>query len=173
MNPALGPFAIAAALLVVGGALKALSPHDTAKAMRLMRLPANDSLVRVGGVVELALGIVALVAVDTVVAVLVAISYAAFCAFVTLALVRRTPIASCGCLGKVDTPPSLVHVGVNLGACIAAIGMAFDAAVSPLDVTAEPFPDGAAYVVLVAVGVLLAFAVLTVVPRAIATATRS
>lgn len=168
MNPALGPFAIASVLLVVAGALKAVRPHDTARALRAMGLPGSETGVRVGGVVELALGTLALVAADALVAVLVAFSYAAFCAFVVIALVRRLPISSCGCFANIETPPSLLHVGVATGACIAAVGMVVDPMISPLDVVTEHGLESAVFAVLVAVGVLAAFAVLTLVPRRLA-----
>ena len=166
MNPALGPFAIAAILLVVGGALKAVRPHDTAYALRAMALPGSERVVRAGGVAEVALGVAALVTVDPVVAILIAVSYAAFAAFVALALARRLPITSCGCLGRVDTPPTVVHIGVCLGACVAAVGMAIDTAISPLDVVTGDALESAAYVALVAIGALTAYALLAVLPRA-------
>jgi hypothetical protein len=40
MNPALGPYAIAAGLLVLGGALKAVRPTDTAIALGRAGLPS-------------------------------------------------------------------------------------------------------------------------------------
>jgi uncharacterized membrane protein len=166
VNPALGPFAIASVLLVVAGALKAVRPHDTAHALRALGLPGSETVVRAGGVVEVALGVAALVIADAVVVpALVALSYAVFSAFVLFALVRRLPISSCGCFGKVDTPPSTLHVGVAVGACIAALGMVFDASDAPLDVVSEQGLDGAVFAVLVAIGVLAGFAVLTLLPR--------
>ena len=165
MNPALGPFAIAALLLVIAGVLKALRPHDTAVALQMMRLPVSDTPVRAGGLAEALLGVAALVTVDAVIAALVAISYAGFCCFVVCALVRRLPIASCGCFGRVETPPSRLHVAIGLGACAAAIGMALDAAVSPLEVVTQHFPVSAAYVLLVVVGVFTSFALLAALPR--------
>jgi methylamine utilization protein MauE len=166
VNPALGPFAIAALLLVLGGVAKALRPHDTAVAVELAGLPVNDAVVRAGGVAEAVLGVVALVTVDVPVAVLVALSYAAFCSFVALAMVRGLPIRSCGCFGKVDTPPDLVHLGITAGAFVAAVGMALDTGASPLDAATDHGTASTVYVVLTAIGVLATFALLTVVPRA-------
>lgn len=168
MNPALGPFAIAAILLVVGGVLKALRPDETARAVRGVGVPAGESAVRVLGASEAALGVVALVAVDTTIASLVAASYVVFVAFVLTALVRHLPIASCGCFGKTDAPPSWLHVGVNGGAIAAACALAIDPATSPLEVVTEHFPESVAFVALVVVGVLAAFVTLTLLPRALA-----
>ena len=56
-------------------------------------------------------------------AALVAVSYLAFAGFVVVALRSGAPISSCGCFGKVDTPPSLVHVVIDLVlAAVAAVG---------------------------------------------------
>jgi Methylamine utilisation protein MauE len=166
VNPALGPFAIASVVLVVAGGRKLLEPRDTSGALRAMGLPGAEAAVRAGAAGEVALGIVALVATNAVIALLVAVSYASFFAFVAVARARRLPIASCGCLGKADTPPSRVHLGIDLGACVAAVGMAIDPSITPLDVVSDQrLAPSMAYVVLVAVGVVVSLAVLTRVPR--------
>jgi hypothetical protein len=56
----------------------------------------------------------------------VAASYLAFAAFIVLALVRGTPLSSCGCFGKPDTRPNLLHVALNLGAAAVATVAATD-----------------------------------------------
>jgi hypothetical protein len=168
VNPALGPFAIAAVLLVVAGALKVVHPDDTALALRGVGLPANRAVVRLGGLVEGALGLMALVTVGALIAAMVAASYALFCGFVGIALVKHAPIATCGCFGKVDAPPSLVHLGLSLGAVVAAIGMAADTTLSPVDLLSEAFTEAAAYVLLVLVGAVAAFVAMTWLPRALA-----
>ena len=170
MNPALGPYAIAALLLVVAGALKAVHPTDTAIALERMGLPGREAGVRAGAAVELLLGLAALTIVDAVLAALVAVSYGMFSAFVGVALARQLPLSSCGCFGKIDTPPSGMHVGIGLGAMVAAIGMAVDPAISPLDVVTDHLAGGIAYAALVVVGVLTAFGLLTLLPRARAAA---
>jgi hypothetical protein len=172
VNPALGPFAIGAVLLVLAGALKAVQPDDTALALRGTGLPASRLVVRLGGAAEATLGLLALVAVDPVVAVLVAMSYALFAAFVAVTLARRLPITTCGCFGKVDTPPTLVHVGVSLGAFAFAVAMAFDTALSPVDLLDQRWLEVAAYVLLVFVGTLSAFAAMTWLPRALSSVAR-
>jgi hypothetical protein len=110
------------------------------------------------------IGAVALAAASVVAAPLVATSYAAFFVFVANALVRHLPIASCGCFGKADTPPSRVHLGVNLGACVAALAMVIDPALAPFDVLIGERPGGVAFALLVVVGVGAAFGALTVLP---------
>jgi hypothetical protein len=163
-----GPFAIAATLLAIGGLLKAVRPGDTANALRGVGLPASPGLVRAGGVAELVIGGTALVIGGTVSAALVAASYLGFLAFVVVALRRDVPVSSCGCFGKVDTPPSRVHVGVNLVAAAAAITVALDPGAGLVaTVRAQPLA-GVPYLLLVGLGVSLVFVALSSLPQALA-----
>ena len=163
-----GPFMIAAALLAVGGAMKAARPVDTAHALRGVGLPGWPLLVRIGGLVEIAIGVSAVVAGGTASAVLVAVSYAAFIGFVLVALRRDAPIASCGCLGKADTPPSRLHVGINLVALAAAVTVAVDPGVGLADtLRAQPLA-GVPYLALVGLGVSFVFVALSGLPRTLA-----
>jgi hypothetical protein len=119
-----GPYLAAAALLGAAGAAKVARPHDTAVALRSAGVPLRLSLVeaavRAGALLELAVAVAALVAPTPVPAVAVAVSYAAFTAFTVLALLRRWPIASCGCFGRPDTRPTATHAAVNAAAVAAA-----------------------------------------------------
>lgn len=167
MNAALGPYAIAAALLVVAGVAKALRPHDTAVAMRGVGIPSSAWLVRVGGALEVGVGLVALSVRGRVPAALVLASFALFLTFVVVALVRGLPIASCGCFGKADTPPDLLHASVNAGAALTASALVVDPGLAPFDLLRADGFDGVAFALLVLVGVAAALLVLTVLPRAL------
>jgi hypothetical protein len=167
VNAALGPYAIAAALLVVAGVAKAARPHETAVAIRGVGIPSSDWLVRLGGAVEVAVGLVALSARGRVPAALVLASFALFLAFVVVAFVRGLPIASCGCFGKADTPPDLLHAGVNAGAALAALALVVDPGLAPFDLLRGEGFDGVAFALLVLVGVAAALLVLTLLPRAL------
>ena len=114
MSVLAGPFVIASALLALGGAFKAVDPADTAYAFRALGLPHAPLLVRAGGAAEVVIGVGALAVGGPVFAALVALSYLAFAGFVVVALRSGSPISSCGCFGKVDTPPSVVHVVIDL-----------------------------------------------------------
>ncbi len=168
MTLAAGPFAIAATLLAAGGALKAARPSDTAHALRTLGLPGSPLLVRLGGLLEAAIGVAALAVGDRTTAMLVAVSYLAFTGFVVLALARHAPISSCGCFGKVDTPPSRVHVAVNLGAVAAAIAVAVSPGVGLGDVLTHQPLAGVPFVLLLACGVGLTYLALTSLPRTMA-----
>jgi hypothetical protein len=167
-----GPFAIATVVLALGGALKAMAPEDTAYALRALRLPSAPLLVRAGGVFELVVAVGALVTGATVLAVVVALSYAVFAVVVLLALGAGTPISSCGCLGRIETPPSWVHVGIDLVAAgvAAAAAVAVDAEMALPDVLSNQPLLGLPFLVLVGVGVALVFVALTALPKTLAAA---
>jgi hypothetical protein len=121
--------------------------------------------VRAGGVVEVVIGVVAIATGDPVAALLVAASYAVFTAFVVVALARDIPVGSCGCFGKVDTPPSIVHVVVNAGAIVAAVAVALGPGGGIGDVLADQPLLGVPFLVLVAVATYAAFLALTLIPQ--------
>ena len=170
MSPAAGPFMIAALLVALGGAAKAARPADTANALRGVGVPARPWSVRLGGGLELLIGTYALVVGDRLGAALVAASYLLFAGFVTVALVRRAPIATCGCFGKADSPPSVLHLVLDLGAVVAALAVMADPGVGVGDVLAEQPLAGIPYLLLVATGTGLAYVGLTSLPRVLALA---
>jgi hypothetical protein len=163
-----GPFAISATLLALGGASKAWQPSDTARALGMLGLPGPQGLVRAGGALELVIGVGALVYGGRAFAVLVAVSYAGFAAFVGLALRRGAPISSCGCFAKADTPPSRLHLVVNVLAALVAAGVAVDPVGGITDVLADQPLLGLPFLLLVGVGVYLTFLALTLLPRTLA-----
>jgi hypothetical protein len=159
---------IAAALLLLGGILKAARPGDTANALRGVGLPASALLVRLGGVAEVAVGVFAITTGGTLAAALVAASYLAFAAFVARAMRADAPIATCGCFGKEDTPPSAVHLGIDLAAVAAAIAVIAQPGVGLGDVVRDQPLGGAPYFLLVVIGVYVTFVALTALPRTLA-----
>jgi hypothetical protein len=124
MGPWTVPYGIAVVLLVAAGVAKVIDPRDTAGALARSGRPVSPTAVRIGAAFEVGLGVAALVGGTRTAAVVVALSYLVFAAFVTQALVRGLPVGSCGCFGRVDTPPSAGHVAVNLGCAVAAVGAA-------------------------------------------------
>jgi hypothetical protein len=173
MTVAAGPFAIAAALLLAGGLLKAVRPTDTANALRTVGLPGSPRLVRIGAGGEVIVGAAALAFGDPISAALVAASYAAFTVFVLVALRRNAPIASCGCFGKADTPPSTLHVVINLFAVAAASAVAFASPAGLGDVVRSQPLAGVPFLLLVASGVGFSYLTLSSLPRSLAIARRS
>jgi hypothetical protein len=167
-----GPFIAAALLLVVAGALKAFDPATTAGALRRAGVPAPSAAVRAGGVVEALIGAVAIATGDPVAALLVAASYAVFTAFVVVALARGIPVGSCGCFGKADTPPSIVHVVVNAGAVVTAVAVALGPGGGIGEVLADQPLLGLPFLALVGAATYAAFLALTLIPQLHALETR-
>jgi hypothetical protein len=116
------PFEVAALVLCVAGLAKLRSPDGAARALRIARLPGRTWLVRAGAAVEIALGVVALIAPTRLVAGVIALLFAGFGAL-SLRLARRQ--ASCGCFGESDAPASVWGAGLSaLLGLIAALAAA-------------------------------------------------
>ena len=123
--PALaGPFLAAAALLALAGVTKVVDPRPLVRALRSVGLRVPAPLVRAGALAQTALGVVAAVTGWRVAAVLVALSYAAFTGFVLVALTRGGVLASCGCFGKQDVPPTRTHAALTGLLALAAAAVA-------------------------------------------------
>ena len=128
----IGLYFIAAGLLCVAGMAKAVRPDDTALAMAALvpgRPPLRlvRSVVRVGAFAEAALGAVAILLPRPAVAALVALSYLVFFAVVAYARWRGGPLATCGCFGRPDTPPTGLHLVLDLALAAAAAAVALGA----------------------------------------------
>jgi hypothetical protein len=168
-----GPFAIASVLLAIGGAFKALRPGDTANALVAVGVPVPSVLptrvvVRAGGIVEMSIGVAALFAGGPVLCALVAVSYLAFAGFVVVALRAGAPISSCGCFGKVDTPPSVVHVVLDVAFAGVAVAAAFTGNVGLPDVLADQPLAGVPFVMLLVIGCSLTFLAFSALPKTMA-----
>src|SRR5687768_2284910 len=116
MDALAGPYLASAALLVAAGAAKVRDPLPLMRALVSAGVPSRPvlaPLVRVGAAVEIVLGLLAIATGSALAAAGVALSYLAFTGFVLLALRRGGVLASCGCFGKADTPPTGLHVAVT------------------------------------------------------------
>lgn len=111
----------AAALLVLAGAQKARDPLPLVRAARSVGLRLPRGLVRGLAVLEGLIGLAALLDGSRWTALAVAVSYAVFTAFVVLARRRGGVLASCGCFGKADVPPTLAHAAVTAAVALAAL----------------------------------------------------
>jgi hypothetical protein len=166
-----GPFVIACAVLALGGAAKAVRPDDTARALRALRLPHARWLVRVGGAVEVVIALGALVVGGPMAAALVALSYVVFAAFVVAARRSGTPLSSCGCFGRIDTPPTTLHVVLDLVAAGVAAAVAFgQPPVALADVVADQPLLGIPFLLLAVTGTYLVFLAFTALPKTLAAA---
>ena len=160
-----GPFLIAALVLAGAGIAKAVDPTMTVGALRGVKLRVPAVGVRIGGVVEAVLAVAAVVTGSAILALGVAASYLAFTGFVVVALVRRIPIGSCGCFAKEDTPPSMVHIVVNLGAAVSAVGFAASEGNGLGSTIADQPAAGVPFLLLAVAGAYAVYSALTVVPQ--------
>jgi hypothetical protein len=110
------------------------------------------------------LGALALTTTSAFVAVLVAVSYAGFIAVTSLALARDLPIDTCGCLGRLETPPSWRHLLVLAVALAGAVGAAIDPSESLVERLVDDGADGIVFA-LVAIAVTVAGLVLMRIGR--------
>lgn len=115
----IGPFAIAALVLAVAGAIKLRSPDAAARAARSLGLPVGRALIRALAALELALSLWCLIAPTALSACVLASAYGSLAA-IALALARRQ--AACGCFGREEGPTSTVHWA--LSALLALPGLA-------------------------------------------------
>jgi hypothetical protein len=169
MPVVLGPALVAAVVLAVAGAQKLLDPTMTVGALRALRLPSSPLLVRLGSAAELTLGAAAAAVGGPVAWALVAASYVAFSAVVVAALRVGSPLGTCGCFGRDETPPHALHVALNLAlagaAALAAAGRVGGVDELPAALLARAGVGG-----LVLLGCALVYACYVEVPRALAAA---
>ena len=161
------------ALLVLAGAAKFRDPAPTIGAMRALHLPSSRMLVRIIGVAEIALGIVAGLTGQPIATALVALAYGVFTVFVGAAMRSGTDIQSCGCFGAVDTPPSWVHLIANASIMVIAILCAVGGTNSLPDQLSRQPLMGIPFVIVLGVLTYMTVVVLTVLPTVGRSATTS
>ncbi len=124
---------IAALVVVAAGIAKVVSPDAFGSAAGSVGLPLGRrgrAAGRAIGLAEVALGVAAMVWWRPAFAAL-AVLYVAFA--VTAWRAIRAGAPSCGCFGAVESPPSGLHVAIDLAAALAlAVGWAVDPASPPL-----------------------------------------
>ncbi|MGH9101459.1 MAG: MauE/DoxX family redox-associated membrane protein [Acidimicrobiales bacterium] len=162
---AMAPYAAAAALLLVGGVAKLLRPADTARALAASGLGRSELVVRVAAAAEAALGLLAVLDDQRWPAAMLAASYACFTAFVLAARRRNLPIATCGCFGVPDTPPTVTHAVVTAAAAACGAAVAADPGRGVLGVVGTQPLAGLPWILLTATVAGLGYAALTSLAR--------
>lgn len=161
------PFFVASALLALAGGAKLARPEPTVGALRSVGVPANRALAQAFGLSEVLLGSTAVVIGGAFAAALVALAYLAFAGFVAVALRKGGAVASCGCFGTDDSPPTVVHLALNTLAAAAAIGAALGGVGGIVTVIADQPAYGVPFVGFVVIGTWFAYLALSVLPTLI------
>ena len=155
--------ASAALLLLVAGLAKVVRPAPTTSLLATLGLPERPALAVAIGVVELTVGSAALAIGGPALAVATGLLYVGFALVVWRAMAAGAE--SCGCFGRVDAPPSWIHVLGNAG--LAAVSFAAAAGDSPVDVMDGQPAGGVAFVLVVGVVAGLAIVAFTALPEAL------
>jgi hypothetical protein len=160
-----GPFVATAALLGISGILKLRRPAPTAQALVTVGLRRLAPLARPLGAAELVTATGALLSGGSLFPWLVTAFYVAFAGFVGFSLASKKDVTDCGCFGAAQTPPTVLHLLVNLAAAAVAAGVAAGPG-GGLRRAVEGQPLlGVPFLVLVLVCTALAYAALTLLPR--------
>lgn len=113
-------YLMAAVLLSVAGAAKAVTPEPAAAALARLQLPHSLWAVRLLGLVELIVAVSAFVVGGAGPAIALAALYGGF-AQAAWTLVRSDSTVPCGCFGRVEMPATRRHVAVNILALAAGV----------------------------------------------------
>jgi len=139
-------------------------PDPTSGALRVAGLFHGRGVVYALAVAEIAAGVVSLLSGGFVGGWAIAVLYFGFGGFVVLALRRHFPISSCGCFGKTDTPPSLLHVALNATGVGGGLWAALTRSPSIISVVGDQPLAGLPYLGFLAVGTYAAYLMLTALP---------
>lgn len=153
--------AVALVLLAASGVSKVLDPDPTRGAMAAARLPSSRWIARGLGLVEVIAAMTGLALGGPWLAIAAAL-YVGFFLFTLSAMTQKLPIQSCGCFGKVETPPTWLHVGYN-GLSALALGYLV-ASGAPALPWADPPVELGLYLAFSLVGAYLAYLLLAQLP---------
>jgi uncharacterized membrane protein YphA (DoxX/SURF4 family) len=109
-----GLFFVVCEVLIISGITKVLSPSPTSAALSDVGLPSSTFYVRCLGFGEVVFGILGIIFGGRYFPLFIGCLFAFFSIFMVIAL-RNGHMASCGCFGSSDTPPSIIHLLANLG----------------------------------------------------------
>lgn len=156
---------------MVPGLPKILHPGDLVRALRSSGLGVHPLLVRAFALAEVLAGGAAILLANRPALVAVALLHAGFTAFVVVALARGGVVASCGCFGRADTPPTRSHAAVTGLLALASAGSAVSPPESPWW-AADPAPVVVTALLAGLIG-FLAWQVMAVLPATTPAAIRS
>ena len=154
--------AIALGLLGASGIMKLVDPEPTTGAMNVAHLPSSNLVSRLLGLFEIGLCLTGLAMAGISVLVAAAL-YLAFTIFTLVAVISRIPLQSCGCFGREDTPPTVIHVAFNLAATVALFVVYLQGG-GPVDWALPPV-ELVLYLGFTAIGVYTTYLLMTRLPQ--------
>ena len=155
--------AAAALLLVVAGLAKLLRPAPTTDLLSTLGLPQHPALTLGIGSGECVVGVAALGVGGPLAAAATGALYLGFVFVVWRAI--SAGAVSCGCFGRVDAPPSWIHIVGNLA--LAVVSFVAVSGESPLEVMDDQPVGGLGFVLVVGVLAGLALVAFTALPEAL------
>jgi hypothetical protein len=167
-----GPLFVFAGLLVIAGVSKGIGPRAAAGALRAMRLPSALPLVRLMGLAEVLIGAAVMVTGRAVASAALTVAYLGFGGFVAIALARELPIGSCGCFGKDDTPPTWIHLAINIAGVAVGVATTLSPIGSPSEWLPALDPHRIPYLVFTAAALLFSYIILSDLPKTMRVARR-
>jgi hypothetical protein len=157
-------------VLFAAGTVKLLRPLPAVRALQAIGLPATPTLVRAGAAMEVVLAMLSAGSTSPVGPAGVTLAYLGFTVFVVVARRRGTAVRSCGCFGKADTPPSMIHIALDMlfatGAALVAVSAG---RTPPWKLIVGPV-QGTVFVALAAVATYLAIEAFATLPATLAQA---
>ncbi|MDG1845356.1 MAG: hypothetical protein P8J01_03080 [Acidimicrobiales bacterium] len=160
---ATGLFFVVCEVLIISGITKVLSPSPTSAALSDVGLPSSIFYVRCLGSVEVVLGIFGILFGGRYFPLFVGSLFAFFSIFMVIAL-RNGHMASCGCFGSSNTPPSIIHLLANLGFMVISLVAIGTSGLS--DTLAKQPGFGVPFLISILLGALLIFLCLAFGPIA-------
>lgn len=155
--------AIAVGLLGLAGVAKFLSPDPTVGALRAVGIPAGRGLVRGLGAGEVVVAVAAVLWPPAVAAA--GLAYLGFVGFTAVAARLDTPLRSCGCFGRDETPSTPLHLVFN-GTAAGALGVLAVTGTALLPTLA--WPELVGFGAFAGLGVYAAYLLLAVLPETLA-----
>ena len=168
---AFGPLAVMAIVLVVSGAFKIADPRSSEDMLRALWLGSTPAAARTLGAAEICLGAATVLSAGRLLAAALASVYLVF-AIASLRLRRTAPERSCGCFGSRSTPPSSLHVAVDLGGCAAGAAAVATGAPGAIGGWWRLPYAGVPEAIAIAVAAWLVVVVMTTLPATLAAARR-
>ena len=159
---------IALLLLAASGIAKIRDPEPTSRALQGLGAPFSTAVTTALAFAEIATGVFGLLGVR-VVLIGAAALYAGFAIFVGIAIRRDLPIQSCGCFGRDDTPPTIIHIIYN-SAAFAALVIVSVVGRSPIP-WQDPIAHVLLYLVFAAIGTFASYLLLARLPTSFRSAT--